>query len=342
MSEMYASIPCCMTWDDHDIFDGWGSYPKDIQASEVYQGLYKYAEKYYCAFQLGCKVDSLPKHSTLPGKHNSKAQGYSMGNTAILNLDLRTERRKDQVMTEETYVALQQWLDAHTGFTHVIVVSSIPICYIHFNISEGILKRTGGEPLDDLLDHWKSSYHSKERKKFLNMLLDWAHLSKTRITIISGDVHIGAVGTIHHKKYLKKSNAGEINCLITSAVVNVPPPATAVHALSVKAGLVDHVDPSIRSALCKFGPRNRDYLIPSRNFLTAVGSDAGDIFCHWVTEGPGSDIETNNTLMISTFKLKGPDEKMIHPDQVIEGEGVFSSMAHEIHKHNKEVLGIGK
>jgi len=27
---MFASIPSLMMWDDHDIFDGWGSYPEDL------------------------------------------------------------------------------------------------------------------------------------------------------------------------------------------------------------------------------------------------------------------------------------------------------------------------
>ena len=31
------SIPYCMTWDDHDIFDGWGSYPEPLQLCDVFQ-----------------------------------------------------------------------------------------------------------------------------------------------------------------------------------------------------------------------------------------------------------------------------------------------------------------
>jgi hypothetical protein len=26
-----------MSWDDHDIFDGWGSYPEELQESAVFQ-----------------------------------------------------------------------------------------------------------------------------------------------------------------------------------------------------------------------------------------------------------------------------------------------------------------
>jgi hypothetical protein len=29
-----------MTWDDHDLMDGWGSYPSPVQQSPVFQGLY--------------------------------------------------------------------------------------------------------------------------------------------------------------------------------------------------------------------------------------------------------------------------------------------------------------
>jgi hypothetical protein len=29
-----------MTWDDHDLMDGWGSYPSTVQQSPVFQGLY--------------------------------------------------------------------------------------------------------------------------------------------------------------------------------------------------------------------------------------------------------------------------------------------------------------
>lgn len=32
-----ASIPFHFSWDDHDIFDGWGSYPDYLQKSAVFQ-----------------------------------------------------------------------------------------------------------------------------------------------------------------------------------------------------------------------------------------------------------------------------------------------------------------
>lgn len=40
-----------MTWDDHDIFDGWGSYPDTLQNCPVFQGCYQAARRFYLLFQ---------------------------------------------------------------------------------------------------------------------------------------------------------------------------------------------------------------------------------------------------------------------------------------------------
>lgn len=40
-----------MTWDDHDIFDGWGSYPDGLQNCPVFQGCYQAAKRFYLLFQ---------------------------------------------------------------------------------------------------------------------------------------------------------------------------------------------------------------------------------------------------------------------------------------------------
>ena len=37
IGQAMRSIPSVMSWDDHDIFDGWGSYPTPLQESEVFQ-----------------------------------------------------------------------------------------------------------------------------------------------------------------------------------------------------------------------------------------------------------------------------------------------------------------
>jgi len=181
--------------------------------------------------------------------------------------------------------------------------------------------------LDDLLDHWRAKDHEKERKVLIRMLFEYAHTSNTRVTIISGDVHIGAIGAMHHKKYLKQSNSGEINCLITSAIVNNPPPSKFVDFLSLSAGTAEKLDSKIISGLCKFQPRRKWYYIPNRNFLTAVETKQ-DIFFQWISEN--AENPSDNTLLVATCASGAK------PDQVIEDEGTFTAlhnMAHHTISH---------
>ena len=49
---MLASIPNVMMWDDHDIFDGWGSYPAEIQNGDVHQTIFAQAKQYFELFQM--------------------------------------------------------------------------------------------------------------------------------------------------------------------------------------------------------------------------------------------------------------------------------------------------
>jgi PhoD related phosphatase len=38
VAEALASIPSVNMWDDHDIIDGYGSYPNDMQNTDLFQG----------------------------------------------------------------------------------------------------------------------------------------------------------------------------------------------------------------------------------------------------------------------------------------------------------------
>jgi hypothetical protein len=241
---------------------------------------------------------------------------YVVGKVGVASLDLRTERRRDQVLSEATYICFQAWLDKHHGLDHVIVISSIPAIYNNFATLEAAVNVTGGEIQDDLLDHWRAAEHQKERKKFFQLLFNYAHAAKTRVTIISGDVHIGALGCIQHSKFLKESNAGCINSLITSAVVNCPPPTFAVSALKLNAGEEDKVSSKMKAGLCKFPPQKKTYYIGHRNFLSCVTGDDRSIFCKWFAETKES---RKYELHIAGWGKKLP------ADQHLVFEGVISA-----------------
>lgn len=309
-----ASIPSIMMWDDHDIFDGWGSYDAKLLNSAIYQGIFKQAEKFYCAFQLGCTLEKLPP-ATLPGNHRGKSQVYVIGRTAILAADLRTERSIHQVMHSDTYVCLSQWFSQKRELDHLIVISSIPMIYNDFSTIESAIRGSGAEIEDDLLDHWRSADHAKERYAFLRQLLDFAYKNNTRVTLLSGDVHIGALGCVVDKRHSKQTNTASINCLISSAIVNVPPPTAAVDLLVLNAGVQEKIDTHIRAGLVRIPPEKQVFYVRGRNFLELIFTESKGVFCKWIAEG---ELHKNFSFYIK------PPTAGAKPDLKLQNEGAMA------------------
>lgn len=288
ISEALASIPSVMMWDDHDIFDGWGSYNEELLTCGPYQTIFSIAEQFFCAFQLGCTPDNLPP-ATLPGKHKGKTQVHVLGRTAILSLDLRTERTLNQVMHPDTYTALNAWLSEKRTLDHIFVMSSIPMIYNDFSAIEKLLVGSNQELEDDLVDHWRSEKHNPERLTFFSDLLEFAKNNNTRVTLISGDVHIGAVGCLVDKRRVNDSNTAVINSLITSAVVNLPPPPIALNLLEFNALHKEDVNGDLEAGLVRFPPDYAQTYIPNRNFLMLLGLENHGVKAKWISEGESHD-----------------------------------------------------
>lgn len=97
-----CQIPMVNIWDDHDIIDGFGSYPDHLMRSPVFSGLGNVAFKYYMLFQ----HQSLPEETEAdepswllgadPGpyiKERSRSLLMSFGKgVSFLGIDCRTER----------------------------------------------------------------------------------------------------------------------------------------------------------------------------------------------------------------------------------------------------------
>lgn len=89
------------------------------------------------------------------------------------------------------------------------------------------------ELLDDLNDHWCANVHKKERNRLVLECQKLALETNFRITFLSGDVHLAAVGCLftkhrgdHKPRNPEKDHRYMLN-VITSAIVNTPPPAGA-------------------------------------------------------------------------------------------------------------------
>lgn len=170
-------------------------------------------------------------------------------------------------------------------------------------IAPGFVNEFNGdvELLDDLNDHWCAKHHKKERNFLMARLQDLSAKHGVRITILSGDVHLASVGRFRskiHKNHIvesekiKGSNMDVIRSpetdprlmlnVISSAVVNVPPPNIMTKQLQRKS-FVHHldnetdedsiplfqydVDRTERSANSFLNKRNWSDLIPIENIM---------------------------------------------------------------------------
>jgi len=276
-----ASIPMLNMTDDHDLIDGFGSYPDDLQHSPVFNAIGSRGLFFYLLFQcfINTEVDGLNDHrgahtfqSVIIGQRGpyvpfpSHSFLTTLGpNCHILLLDCRAERKKKQVCSDLEYKkVLERLYKLPAQVEHLVVLLGIPIAYPRLNFMENMLdgkfnpltllaKRgtikgfsnkfnSEAELLDDLNDHWTSKGHKAERNKFILVMQEFAAKTHTRVTFLSGDVHCAAVGVL--KTLVKDRKHADIDPVVdhrymlnvvTSAIVNTPPPNAVVSLVSSRA-----------------------------------------------------------------------------------------------------------
>jgi hypothetical protein len=98
------------------------------------------------------------------------------------------------------------------------------------------------ELLDDLNDHWCANTHKKERNWLVLEVQKLALDLNARITFLSGDVHLAAVGCLLTKvgkgkpKIEPSKDYRYMLNIITSAIVNTPPPPGAALMVGILGG----------------------------------------------------------------------------------------------------------
>lgn len=137
-----SQIPMVNMYDDHDIIDGFGSYPDHFMKSPVFSGLGNVAFKYYMLFQqqsiVGETEETEPSWELglEPGPYIhelSRSLFMHLGSKiALLAVDCRTERMRDQVVREDTWDKLidRCYGEIVKGKTeHLLVLLGVPIAY---------------------------------------------------------------------------------------------------------------------------------------------------------------------------------------------------------------------
>ncbi|MDD4905234.1 MAG: alkaline phosphatase D family protein [Methylobacter tundripaludum] len=279
MALMLASIPSVMMWDDHDIFDGWGSYPDELLNCDVYQEIFKTARKYFELFQ----IRSLNNNTLLNKTGDHYALGLRFGDYAILAVDTRTDRTMTQIMSDKQWIDVKDWLDIskNSGVKQFLSLVSLPLAYRNFSTIDLALQ---GSPWheeleDDTHDHWTVKSHQGERMKLIRHFLDFTHKHTCKSVVLSGDIHIGSLGLI-----CDITLSVEMTQVVSSAIVHPMP--TMFEWYGIQA-----VTSSDKQFLGKgdvtteiIKPFGSDEYIITRNFATLkMGSD-NKLWVNWICE----------------------------------------------------------
>ena len=293
---------------------GFGSYPDHFMKSPVFSGLGNVAFKYYMLFQHQAvpeeKASDEPSWilGAKPGPYitqQSRSLFLSLGkHLAFLGLDCRTERRHDEVLTEQTTEIVlercrKELVEGETK--HLIVLLGVPIAYPRLVWLETLLtsramdpvkalgrvgvlrsgflnKFDGGvELLDDLDDHWTAKNHKHERNLLIEDLQDLAAEKSVRITILGGDVHLAAIGQFYSNPKLripKDHDHRYMPNVISSAIVNTPPSDMVADVLN-KRNKVHHLNNYTDEQMVPIfthdpedRQRNNQRLLPKRNWCS--------------------------------------------------------------------------
>lgn len=293
-----AQIPQVMCWDDHDIWDGYGSYEPSTQECTVFKNLFRIARRFYLLFQQQTTDEFNSKAREFLGANDGSDfhfVRYMGPQVVLLGMDMRSQRTKACVMPQKAYDLVQQTVDAlPTGSLHLVVLSGIPLLFPKIPAAESILGCMGGlmghmpalkamarnsglmdrfdqpEILDDLVDGWVADVHTEERLAFIRMLQGFSKNKSLRVSILSGDAHVGGVGRLYSRPKIRDPSDDPLYMpqIISSAIVNAPPPHPVVKML-MRTNFASNVDENTREKMVRaFYPHHprTDKLIAQRNW----------------------------------------------------------------------------
>ncbi|KAF9577816.1 hypothetical protein BGW38_006733, partial [Lunasporangiospora selenospora] len=86
------------------------------------------------------------------------------------------------------------------------------------------------------VDSWACNIHTEEKRKFVELLQAIAASRDVRVTFVGGDVHIGGAGRLFSTNSTDAlRDPYHMTQIVSSAIVNGPPPGAVVKALHKSA-----------------------------------------------------------------------------------------------------------
>lgn len=299
-AEFLRGIPQLNTWDDHDIFDGWGSYPAQLQDCPMFRAVFREAQTFYRLFQLMTTPELAESdgYVVTKGPHGADPSAYhyvgQLGPSVGIALpDTRAQRTREHIISSDAYVQIAAQISLlPASVKHLIFLSAVPVVYPKLAVLEGLLKRFEGDTvagllaktglydkvmnafdqpdlLDDVTDHWSSSAHNGEKQKLLLLLRDLAAERALRVTLLSGDVHLCTFGWAASKAGPPPiADPGFIPQIVTSAIGNKPPEDLVVSYLESQVKPKRQVAPGMTETMAELFAERR--FVGSRVFTNRM------------------------------------------------------------------------
>lgn len=149
--------------------------------------------------------------------------------------------------------------------------------------------------LDDIIDHWDAGQHHGERHTLIARLQNLAKAKSVRVSFVGGDVHVAGVGRLYTqpKVHRLRHDHRFMPQIVSSAIVNAPPPQTFMNLLhkTNRSDLV--VKPQTREKMVRIfkGHITGDKLMAKRNWCEVKEVPA--------TEAQLSQLQDDSSILIT-------------------------------------------
>jgi hypothetical protein len=264
VASVLANCPNLMMWDDHEIYDGWGS--NDADKSAPAQERYAAAAQAFADFQAALN----------PPDRFTRGFGWALrnGSQALIALDGRSQRSwadrsvLGSAQLDEFTARLHALRSA--GLRQLFVVLSTPIVYVPVLAGEQLARFISPDSLADVRDAWTVSNNRGECRRLLMALLEFEAASpETQVTLLSGDVHVGTVAQIDTLLRFGPEQRTPRLYQVTSSAIGRPAPSGLLALMlrlliGGRAQKLLHQD--IIGALRPLSGADHEYLIRHRNF----------------------------------------------------------------------------
>lgn len=260
-AHLNARVPALMMWDDHDIFDGWGSLAEKLLDSQVGRGLFDIARRMFMLFQLGA-TDEVPPLGWDEGCHRSLTQAVRFPGFSVVAPDLRSERRPTRVMGPAGWAAFERALAATARGDRLLIMSSVPVLGPRLSWIEKLMDAFPGAQKyeDDLRDQWQSRSHRAEWQRMLETLERRATEGRNPVAVLSGEIHFAT------RAEMPFGNGVIMHQLVASGIAHPPPPGFYALSLGLLAALGESPLPG-RQVRLKPLPGQRRIYAAERNYL---------------------------------------------------------------------------